>query len=537
MQEAYVTLPSYCCWLILGSIPLHGQGPLISPGGIVNAASLMPVDRTPHGIAPGSIATIFGQNLAPSPTQAQSYPLPTSLNGTTVSVNGIAVPLFYVSPEQINFQVPSYLSTRTSKGYPTATVEVSTGAGKAAASMDLWYVGFGFFTLDGSGCGRGAVLNLNPDGTTSVNSPFNSVSPGSYLILFGTGLGPVDRPPSDGSAAPLNPLSPSQLLHTFSGSSGLISGVNFVGRAPGMAGVDQVNAMISVKAEEGCAVPLSYADTTVPVSIHSGGGQCVDPPPSSVGQMLLKRSVVLNAPAAPETDSFIASFSGSPYLKLASPPVQSSGQLAAQASAVCPAPGYTVLDAGAITLAGPAGLRAQAQLSGLRFNTGYQLALPAGSVQAGTYQISSPGGKDAGGFQATMDVPAGIQITSNFPQGTVITNSGTRDLKPLTVTWTGGGPGQLVTLKMIEHRAGDGDETHTLQVPATAQSASFGPACTGPLSNPYCKLFSGGATDAELVVELGPDPAALPTFSAHGLTLGGLMGWVYEYRFTGLSIP
>jgi uncharacterized protein (TIGR03437 family) len=487
MRELRPTLQGWFYGALFVAIPLLAQRPAISPGGVVDAASLMPVDRPAHGVAPGSIASIFGQNLAPSAAQAESYPLPKTLNGTTVTVDGAVAPLFYVSPTQINFQVPSSAGAPLGLSvYSKVTVEVSTQAGRVSASVDLYYREFGIFTLDGSGCGRGAVLNVNPDGTMSLNSPSNSASPGSYLALFGTGLGPVTNPPPDGVPAASSPLSVSQVYPP--GPS------VFAARAPGMAGVDQVNLLVSSKWQEGCAVPVGFAGATIPVSIHSGGGQCVDPPSNSLGQILLKKSVVLNDNTIPESDSLVAFFAASPYAQLASPPVKSSDQLAAQATAVCPPPGYTVLDAGTITLAGPGGIRAETRLSGSRGNTGYQLNLPPGSVQPGTYAISSPGGRDVGGFQMSLDLPADIQITSDFPRGTQIITTGTPEsVQPLTVTWTGGAAGQLVTVKMIEHRAGDGDEVSMVQAPATSGSVSFERSCTITPSTRICRLTFGGA--------------------------------------------
>ncbi len=521
-----------CCFFLL-LVPLPAQKPIISPGGVVNAASLVPVDQPAHGVAPGSIASIFGQNLASAAASAQGYPLPLKLNGTSVTVDGVAAPLFYVSPTQINFQVPSSAGAPLyGEVYSKVAVVVATPGGTSdPAAVDMYYKGFGIFTLDGSGCGRGAVLDVSSDGTTSLNSPSNSASPGSYLTFFGTGLGPVYNPPPDGAVEPSQPLSPSTVFPPVPGF--------FAGRAPGMVGVDQVNIVTSAAWQEGCAVPLGMGlSNLVAVSIHSGGGQCVDGPSNSLGQVLLKRSVVLNDSTVPESDTLLASFSASPYQQLASPPVNSSDLLAAQATAVCPPPGYAMLDAGGINLAGPVAFKAQAQPSAVRGNLSYRLQLPPGSVQPGTFVISSPGGKDVGPFQTSLQVPAGIQITSSFPKGTIIYNTGTfLSLKPLTVSWTGGAAGQVVTVKAIDHWAGDGDYVETVfQGPATAGSASSGRSCIETIATNVCTLGLHGAPDAELVVELGPDPTALPAFSAPGLTLGGLAGWAYEYRFPGLSV-
>jgi uncharacterized protein (TIGR03437 family) len=57
-------------------------------------------------VSPGQIVTIFGEELAPAAGSATGFPLPQNLQGVTVTVGGVASPLFLVSPGQINFQVP-----------------------------------------------------------------------------------------------------------------------------------------------------------------------------------------------------------------------------------------------------------------------------------------------------------------------------------------------------------------------------------------------------------------------------------------------
>ena len=190
LPEGTLELKGALYGFLLLATPLWAQKPVV--GTVVNAASMTPPDQPAHGVAPGSIATIFGRNLAAGAATAGDYPLPLTLNGTSVTVDGIAAPLIYVSPTQINFQAPSSAGggpTREEYQYASAEVVVITAAGKSdPATMDVYYKGFAVFTLDSSGCGRGAVLNVNPDGTAPVNSPSNSISPGSYLTIFGTGL-------------------------------------------------------------------------------------------------------------------------------------------------------------------------------------------------------------------------------------------------------------------------------------------------------------------------------------------------------------
>ena len=57
-------------------------------------------------IAPGSFATIKGTNFTTAPLSSNVVPVPTSLVGVTVSLNGVLCPIYYVNPTQINFLVP-----------------------------------------------------------------------------------------------------------------------------------------------------------------------------------------------------------------------------------------------------------------------------------------------------------------------------------------------------------------------------------------------------------------------------------------------
>src|SRR5579862_2501813 len=84
-------------------LALFGSVPFVADGGIVNAAGQTPL----KSVAPGSIASIYGANLAPSVAAGPGSPLPRTLNGVVVTSGGKTLPLLFVSPEQINVQVPS----------------------------------------------------------------------------------------------------------------------------------------------------------------------------------------------------------------------------------------------------------------------------------------------------------------------------------------------------------------------------------------------------------------------------------------------
>ena len=78
-------------------------------------------EEGPAVLVPGSLLSIFGQNLARTKMESRAFPLPTDLDGTTVFVNGAAAPLLFVSPSQINLQVP----WETEPG--SATITVASG--------------------------------------------------------------------------------------------------------------------------------------------------------------------------------------------------------------------------------------------------------------------------------------------------------------------------------------------------------------------------------------------------------------------------
>ena len=78
------------------------QTPAIFPGGVVNGVTYAP--GVP--VAPGSIASMFGSDLAATLAQADSVPLSANLANVSVTMNGIPAPLFFVGPGQVNVQVP-----------------------------------------------------------------------------------------------------------------------------------------------------------------------------------------------------------------------------------------------------------------------------------------------------------------------------------------------------------------------------------------------------------------------------------------------
>src|ERR1019366_10605210 len=66
------------------------------------------------GVVPQMLVSIFGSNLAVQAASVNAFPLPTQLAGTSATFDGVAAPLLYVSPNQINAQVPTAVQGLTS---------------------------------------------------------------------------------------------------------------------------------------------------------------------------------------------------------------------------------------------------------------------------------------------------------------------------------------------------------------------------------------------------------------------------------------
>ncbi len=138
--------------------------------------------------APGMLASIFSFPSAPFGTaQAAS--------DVRVSVGGTPAPLLYVSPSQINFQVPG--ATPVGGLEEIQVARVSTGQVLASWLFQIDAESPGLFTVDGSGSGQ--VAALNQDG--SLNNGANPAKAGSVVTLYGTGQGAIHGMSPDGAGA------------------------------------------------------------------------------------------------------------------------------------------------------------------------------------------------------------------------------------------------------------------------------------------------------------------------------------------------
>lgn len=188
---------NYQLMLYVKTRPMSGTGVFLNPQGVVNKANYVPFSAQ---VAPGQYLDAYGIGLASSTLTVDSVPFPTELGGVKVTVNGVAAPMYYVSPTVISFVNPftspqdgSFLKIQaTINGTPSNIVEVYSGATSP-----------GIFTVTQDGFGNGAIQHAADYGLVSDDNP---AKPGETVIIYMTGLGTVSGTTAAGAAAPSSPL-------------------------------------------------------------------------------------------------------------------------------------------------------------------------------------------------------------------------------------------------------------------------------------------------------------------------------------------
>lgn len=166
--------------------------PFADPAGVRNAAG-----ETPEpGVAPGSVAAIIGANLVDRTEQGPSGPLAQTLAGLVVRIGTRLLPLYWVSPERIDFLVPSDLEPGSYR-----VVVQRTGQPEVVSDMLVVRNAPGLFVRDDGPAGqRPIAVAIRPNGT-QVTADAPAVA-GESITLLATGSGPYDLAAPDGFPLP-----------------------------------------------------------------------------------------------------------------------------------------------------------------------------------------------------------------------------------------------------------------------------------------------------------------------------------------------
>jgi uncharacterized protein (TIGR03437 family) len=187
-------------------------------------------------ISPGALASIYGSGFGNSKFVADDgRPWPTfTPQLVSVTVNGVAAPLYFVSPGQINFQVPS---ATPATGTANIAVVVIGGSSNTIA-VPVGTAAPGLFYDQASGA---AIVQNTPD--YSLNGASNPAPAGSTIVAYLTGSGPVSPTVKDGTPTPNAPLS--WATSAYSAKIGSLDAtVSFAGLTPGYIGLAQMNIVV-----------------------------------------------------------------------------------------------------------------------------------------------------------------------------------------------------------------------------------------------------------------------------------------------------
>jgi uncharacterized protein (TIGR03437 family) len=445
-------------------------------------------------IAQGSIFVVKGTTLSASGFNQFQFPLPTSSGGVKITFTpatgggaGTDAFLIYTYNQSGVNQLAGVLPSTLAAG--NYNVTVTNGTVSAPFAVQVVQRKIGLITADSTGSGLAVIQNfisasrLDIDRFTTFSASgftFSPARPGQVLIAWATGMGPVSG--GDNTASPGFDFAANGVT-----VRAIVGGVAitplYAGRAPGLAGADQINFQLPADIPTGCTVSFQVSvngalsnPSFIAIAPDANASACVQPgfttaqlqrfdqgAKYTLGSFGLSQiSETLPSIGSVKLNTASGLFAQITGFQLASQAGQTSGITSPgscqvlhstnQAGSTGTGGTVTYLDAGAITLNGPSG----SNISNLAFKQDasniYSLALASeglpsvpglsggtGTIVAGRYTLTGAGGKDVKAFNAAVTAGTPLTITGGLPS-TVIRNSG------LTLNWTGGLSSDLVEI-------------------------------------------------------------------------------------------
>jgi uncharacterized protein (TIGR03437 family) len=239
-QQVTITAVATATGFPAASAVISGQvtpniAPLLTPNGTINAFAISAEPGVP--LAPGTIVQIYGSNLAAQTVTASAIPLPTGLNQTSVIIGGMAAPLYFVSPGQINAQVPFELTA----GNPYQVVVNANNALSTPNPIQL--------TADSPGiaqyaAGQVIAQHLN----FSLVTETAPAAPGEIIMIYVAGMGLTNQTVPSGTASPQANVLDAVTL-TLGGAP--VTNVIYAGLTPTVVGLYQIDFQVPAGAPNG----------------------------------------------------------------------------------------------------------------------------------------------------------------------------------------------------------------------------------------------------------------------------------------------
>jgi uncharacterized protein (TIGR03437 family) len=241
---------------------LESSSPLLIGSVTPNRVPKLVPNGTLHGVfaevlaplAPGSIAQIYGTDLATVTEATNQAPLPATYKGTHVLIAGQDAPLYYVSPEVVVVQLPSNLT-------PNQSASVVIEVGDAITVPDQVQIvpvkpGVSQF-LDGKLIVQHADYSLVTDEKPA--------KPGEILTMYLVGLGATNPPVIAGALSPVTPLALPVVVPTVT-VDGQPAQVAFAGMTPLAVGLFQINFFVPANARTGVPLDVVVKQGNVPAT-------------------------------------------------------------------------------------------------------------------------------------------------------------------------------------------------------------------------------------------------------------------------------
>lgn len=200
-------------------------------------------------LAPGTIAQVYGSNLASAMATADSVPLPGTMNGTQILIGGVVAPIYYLSGTQMVVQIPTELAA----GHQYSVISIVNGALSLPDTLSLASTDPGVAAY-----ADGTIIAQHIDFTlVSSTSPAH---PGEALIMYLAGMGSTTSPVASGTAAPSNPPASATVQPTVQ-VGGQNAQILYAGLTPGGVGLYQIDFVVPASAKAG----------TLDVEVTQGG--------------------------------------------------------------------------------------------------------------------------------------------------------------------------------------------------------------------------------------------------------------------------
>jgi uncharacterized protein (TIGR03437 family) len=530
---------------------------------VVNAASYT-FPFLPHSdIAQGSMFVIFGRQLGPAALQLATAPFGPQLAGTSIRIQAPGVTadaaLIYTSATQVAAILPSRIPP--GDAMITVTYLDKSGGNRIRVARS----NFGIFTRNQAGSGPGIVQNYNSPTDQPVNALTAPARPGQVMILWGTGLGPVDF--DDAQLPRVGDLDVEAEVMVGNKSARIL----YKGRSPQFPGIDQINFEVPADAPVGCHVPLvvragGVVSNFASIAIASAGAVCSDAIGFSaadfeklrttgqlrIGQVaLIKQTFVDLKGTVDLVTAYFNRHDQATAVKALSVVKESylpygtctviSGFVVPDSNVLPGDP--TVVErlrgGASINLQGPRGAKQFERRGG---DANYYGAGLGGGIPGftddygpeylvpGLYTVDHPAGPDVGAFRATLTLPAPIEWTNRDSFSVV------RRSQDLTVTWTGGDSAKEyvvvgATSLDMARRVGAGiacmERASAGQFTIPSWLLSTLPASSGP--SPGGSLPNGRVEFSTYTIV---EPAR---FQAQGIDVGNFGYEVINYKFAAFQ--